>query len=72
MVESKQNDSRYCISNGLLYEKISKVDDLGLLLIPEKLRDEVVHFAHDCVMAGHLGISKGTAFLFSRFGTSCK
>ena len=40
-MRAKQNDSRYCISNDLLYERSRKVDDQGLLLLllPEKLRD---------------------------------
>ena len=28
-MKAKQNDSRYCISNYLLYERISKIDDPG-------------------------------------------
>ena len=38
-MNAKQNDLRYCISNYLLYERISKVDDPGLLLLPEKLSE---------------------------------
>ena len=38
-IKAKQNDSRYCISNDLLYERSRKVDNPGLLL-PQKLRDE--------------------------------
>ena len=36
----KQNDSRYCISNDLLDERSSVVDDPGLLALPGNLRDE--------------------------------
>ena len=39
-MKAKQNDSCYCISNDLLYERSSEVDDPGLLVLPEKLRDE--------------------------------
>ena len=39
-MKAKQNDSRYCISNDLLYERSSEVDDPGLLVQPENLRDE--------------------------------
>ena len=55
---AKQNESRYCINNGLLYEKSRKVDDRGLLLLSENLRDEVLYLVHNRLMAGHLGISK--------------
>ena len=41
-LKAKQNDSRYCISNDSLYERSRKVDDLGLLALPENLRDEDV------------------------------
>ena len=55
----KQNDSRYCISNDLLYKKRSStVYDPGLLLLPEKWRDEVLYLAHDSVISGHMWISK--------------
>ena len=33
--KAKQNDSRYCISNDLLYERSSKVGEPGLLVLPE-------------------------------------
>ena len=56
MVEAKQNDFRYCISHGLLYERSSKVGDPGLLLLPDKMRDEMLYLAHDRLMAVHLGI----------------
>ena len=39
-LKAKQNDSRYCISNDLLYERSRKVDDPGLLALPENLRHE--------------------------------
>ena len=57
-MKSKQNDLRYCISNDLLYERSRKVDDPGLLLLPEKLRVEVLYLAHDRLISGHKGISK--------------
>ena len=57
-MKAKQNDSRYCISNYLLYERSRKVDDPGLLLMPEKLRVEVLYLAHDRLISGHMGISK--------------
>ena len=50
----KQNNYRYRISNDFLYERSSKVDDPGLLVLPEKLRDEVLYLAHVHLMAGHL------------------
>ena len=55
-MKAKQNDSRHCIRNDLLYERSRKVDDPGLLLLPEKLRDEVVYLAHDRLILGHMGI----------------
>ena len=42
-LKAKKNDFRYCISNELLYERSSKVADSGLLLLPEKLRHEVLY-----------------------------
>ena len=36
-LRAKQNDARCCISNDLLYEGSSKVDDLGLFVLSEKL-----------------------------------
>ena len=57
-MKAKQNDSRYCISNELLYVKSRKVDDPGLLLLPEKLRDEVFYLVHDRLISDHMGISK--------------
>ena len=57
-MNAKQNDSRYCISNDLLYERSRKVDDPGLVLLPEKLRDEVLYSAHDRLISGHMRISK--------------
>ena len=41
-MEAKQNDSCYCISNDLLDERNSVVDDPELLVLPENLRDENV------------------------------
>ena len=41
-MNAKQSDSRYCISNDLLNETSSVVDDPGLLVLPENLRDEDV------------------------------
>ena len=41
-LKTKQNDLRYCISNDLLDERSSVVDDPGLLVLPENLRDEDV------------------------------
>ena len=41
-LKAKQNDSHYCISNDLLDERSSVVDDPGLLALPENLRDEDV------------------------------
>ena len=55
-MKAKQNDSRYCISNALHYDRSSKVDDLRILLLPEKLRDEVLYLAHDRLTSGHMGI----------------
>ena len=57
-MKTKRNDSRYRISNDLLYERSRKVDDPGLLLLPEKLRDEVLYLAHDRLISGHLGYQK--------------
>ena len=54
---AKKNDSNYCISNELLYERRSKVDDPGLYLLAEKLRDEVLYLAHDRLISVHMGIS---------------
>ena len=54
--KAKQKDSRYCIGNELLYETKSKVGDPGLLLLPEKLRDEMLYLAHDRLISGHMGI----------------
>ena len=41
-LKAKQNNSRYCISNDLLYERSRKVADPGLLALPENLRGEDV------------------------------
>ena len=41
-MEANQNDSRYCISNDLLDKRSSVVDDPGLLVPRENLRDEDV------------------------------
>ena len=57
-MKAKQSDSRYFIGNDLLYERSTKVNDPGLLLLPEKLRDEVLYLAHDRLSSGHIGISK--------------
>ena len=40
------------------------VDDPGLLLIPEKLRDDVLYLAHDRFITGHIknNYSYKTAF----------
>ena len=54
--KAEQNDSRYCISNELLYERSSIVEDPGLLFLPEKLRDEVLYLAHDRHISGHMVI----------------
>ena len=56
--KAKENDSRYCISNELLYERSGKVDDPGLLLLSQKQRNEVLYLAHDRLIFGHMGISK--------------
>ena len=57
-MKTKQIDSRYCISNELLYDRSSKVDDPVILLLPEILRDEVLYLAHDRLISGHMGIKK--------------
>ena len=57
-MNAKQNDPRFCISNDLLYERSRKVDDPGLLLLQEKLIDEVLYLAHDPLISGHMEISK--------------
>ena len=57
-MKSKQNDSRDCISNDLLYERSKKVDDPGLLLMPKKLRNEVLYLAHDRLISSYMGVSK--------------
>ena len=54
-MNAKQNNPRYCISNYLLFERSSKVDDPRLLLLPENLRDELLYLAHGRL---HMGISK--------------
>ena len=41
-LKSKQSDSCYCISNDLVDERSSVVDDPGLLALPENLRHEDV------------------------------
>ena len=38
-MKAMQNDSRYCLSNDLLDERSSVVDDPGLLVLPDNLRD---------------------------------
>ena len=68
-MNAKQNDSRYCISNDLLYEKSRKVDDPGLLLLPEKLRDEVLYLAHNRLISGHMGISKTISRIRQHFSS---
>ena len=49
-------NSRYCISNDILYEISRKVDDPGLLLLAEKLRNEALYLAHDRLISGYMGI----------------
>ena len=64
--KAKQNDSRYCISNEL-YERSSKVDDSELLLLSEKLRDELLYLAHDCLISGNMTISKTISRIWQHF-----
>ena len=52
--KAKRNDS----SAMIYFMRSSKVDEPGLLVLPEKLRDEVLYLVHDRLMAGHLGIIK--------------
>ena len=47
----------HVIASAMFYRS-RKVDDPGLLLLPEKLRDEVLYLAHDRLISGHMGISK--------------
>ena len=67
-MNAKQNDSCDWISNYLLYERSSKVDDPGLLLLSEKLRDEVLYLALDRLTSGHMGISKTISRIRQHFG----
>ena len=67
-LKAKQYDSRYCISNDLPYERSRKVDDPGLLLLSEKLRDEVLYLALDRLTSGHMGISKTISRIRQHFG----
>ena len=66
-MKAKQNDSRYCIGNDLLYERSGKVDDPRLLFMTEKLRDEVLYLAHDHLISGHMGISKTNSRIRQHF-----
>ena len=66
-MNAKQNNSGYCISNDLLYERSSKVDEPGLLVLSEKLIDDILYFAHDRLMAGHLGITKTASRIRQHF-----
>ena len=45
-LKAKKSDFRYCITNELLYDISSKVNDPGLLLLSEKLSDEVLYLAY--------------------------
>ena len=53
---------RYVQKRGLYYREFKKGDTVGRvysqLVIPSKLRVEVLKIAHDGIMAGHLGIRK--------------
>ena len=40
LMNTKWNNSRYCISNDLPCERRRNLDNPGLLLLPEKLRDK--------------------------------
>ena len=50
--KAKQNDYPYYIINDLLYERSSNVDEPGLLVLPAKLREEVLYLAHDRLTGG--------------------
>ena len=48
----------HVIASAMIYvtREAAKVDDPGLLLLPENLTDEVLYLAHDRVVSGHIGI----------------
>ena len=70
-VEKDGSTVRYIQKKGLYYREFKKGDRIARvytqLLVPTKLRDEVLKIAHDGIMAGHLGIRKTTDRILNEF-----
>ena len=50
-----------------MQSRTTLVVDPGLLLLSEKLRDEVLYLEHDRLMAGYLGITKTVSRIRQHF-----
>ena len=59
--------------NGLLYRKYrpnsdrADTDDVMQLMVPEKLRGQVIEYAHSSLLGSHVGINKTVARILSEF-----
>ena len=54
-----RNKSQLKIENGVLYYVWEEVNSSReLLVVPDSLKDEVLHHCHDIPLAGHLGVRK--------------
>ncbi|CAG2191073.1 Retrovirus-related Pol polyprotein from transposon 17.6,Retrovirus-related Pol polyprotein from transposon 297 [Mytilus edulis] len=52
-----------CLINDVIIRKFSKMDGTGdyyQCLVPKQLRKNIIFQAHDCILSGHLGKTKGT------------
>ena len=57
------------LRDGVLYRQFQKSNQTGSyeqLLIPKEMRKEVLHQAHDSLLAGHLGVKKTKSRLMQR------
>ena len=65
----------YTSKDGLLYRVFKKAGNIehkyNQLVVPTKLRTEVLKIAHDGIMSGHLGIRKTTDRILNEFFWPC-
>lgn len=63
--------TKYFTENGLYYRQYTSSGEnpnvCKQLLVPQNLRNDVLHIAHDGIMSGHFGIRKATNKVLSEF-----
>ena len=67
-LKKNQGTAEFLLKKEILYRRLSengKVQDQ--LVVPNAYREQVMRLGHDCIMSGHLGISKTSDKVLSQF-----